>query len=288
MMQVSLALFGLTTEQYAELAVHSEQAGIEGIWLSDHLLTPATFAAKYPYSDTKHPGYGTETVLNDSWVAIAYMSALTTRLKFGTGVFILPLRSPFVTALALATASRFSGERILFGVGTGWMREEFDAAGEDFDSRGARFEECLDVIAALLTGDEVEYHGRYFDFAPISIGGPPITTLPVIFGGVTDVALRRTVRRGDGWYGPVCSLEETRATTDALDRRRSDSPLADRPLVHHPRLVGPATYETLERYREAGYQRVVVSGGALLKGLDSAAARADAIDAVMDAARRLS
>jgi probable F420-dependent oxidoreductase len=287
-MKVSLTLFGLDPQLYPELAVHCEDIGVETLWLSDHLLTPATFGADYPYSESGRPGYDTSTILNDVWVLIAYLSAITKNLQFGTGVFILPLRSPFVTALSLATACRLSQDRLLLGVGSGWMREEFDAAGEDFDARGRRLEECLDVIAGLLTGAEFEYHGQFFDFAPAAIGGAAVARLPVVFGGVTEVVLRRTARRGDGWFGPVCSLEESRATADALDRLRKEGPLAAQPLIHYPRLVGEPSYENLERYREAGFDRVVLSGGPLMAGLDSPAARADAIDAIVGDALKLS
>jgi probable F420-dependent oxidoreductase len=286
-MKVSLTLFGLNPLLYPELAVHCEEIGVETLWLSDHLLTPATFGADYPYSESGRPGYDTRTTLNDVWVLIAYLSALTKNLQFGTGVFILPLRSPFVTALSLATACRLSQERLLLGVGSGWMREEFDAVGEDFDTRGGRLEECLDVIEGLLTGAEFEHHGRFFDFAPSAIGGAPVSRLPVIFGGVREVVLRRTARRGDGWFGPVCPLEESSATADALDRLRDDGPLAGKPLMHYPRLFGEPTYENLERYREAGFDRVVLSGGPLMAGLDSRAARADTLEAIVGDALKL-
>jgi probable F420-dependent oxidoreductase len=286
-MEISLTLFGLDARLYPELAVHAEKAGLEILWLSDHLLTPATFAAEYPYSDTGRPGYDTSAVLNDVWVLIGHLAALTERLRFSPGVFILPLRSPFVTALALATASRLSGGRVLLGVGSGWMREEFDAAGEDFDRRGGRFDESLDVIRGLLTGEEFEYHGEFFDFGPASIGGPPVADLPTIFGGLSAAALRRLARRGDGWFGPVCTLEQSRATAATLDNLRAQGPLAHRPLVHYPRLAGRATRQNLESYREAGFEHVVVSGGPLLSGLESAAARGDMIEALAAAAAEL-
>src|SRR5687768_593287 len=135
-MQVSLTVFGLDPTLYAELATVCDTAGVEVLWLSDHLLTPASFAAEYPYSDSGRPGYDTATTLSDVWVTIGHLSAITSRLRFSPGVLILPLRSPFVTALSLATASRLSGGRVLLGVGSGWMREEFDSVGEEFDTRG--------------------------------------------------------------------------------------------------------------------------------------------------------
>jgi probable F420-dependent oxidoreductase len=286
-MELSLTVFGLTAELYPELAVQAEASGFEMLWLSDHLITPATFAADYPYSDSGKPGYDTRTILNDVWVLVGHLSAVTSRITFGSGVYILPLRNPFVTALAVATASRLSQGRVALGVGSGWMREEFETVGADFDTRGKRLDECLDVLAGLFTGEEFSYRGTFFDFPAAGIGGPSVADIPIIFGGVTEVVLRRTARRGDGWFGPVCTLEESRATADRLDRLRTDSPLTDQPLVHYPRLVGDWTYNNLARYRDAGFERVVLSGGGVLGALHSPAARADALEEVAEAARRL-
>lgn len=286
-MELSLGVFGTDPTTYGDLAVVCDEAGVEVLWLSDHLLTPRTFAATYPYADTGLPGYDTATTLNDVWVTIGHLAAVTTRLRFSPGVFILPLRSPFVTALALATASRLSRGRVLLGVGAGWMREEFESVGEDFDTRGARFDECLDVIERLLTGSEVEYHGTFFDFGPAAIGGDPVPRVPTVFGGSTPAAVRRVVRRGDGWFGPFCPLEESLATMRLLDERRADSPRADDPITHYVRLVGPPTRETLGRYRDAGVEHVVVSGGPLFAGTVSSEQRADTIRGLTAAAHEL-
>lgn len=276
-MQVSLTVFGLDPTSYGELARCCDAAGVEVLWLSDHLLTPATFAAAYPYSDTGRPGYDTATTLSDVWVTIADLAARTTRLRFSPGVLILPLRSPFVTALSLATASRLSGGRVMLGVGSGWMREEFESVGEDFDTRGPRLDECLDVISGLLTGAEVEYHGRFFDFGPAAIGGAPVRDVPVVFGGSSRAALRRLARRGDAWFGPAVGLEQSRATVRELDRLRGEGPRAGEPITHYVRVVGPLIRSTMDAYREAGFEHVVVSGGPLLAGTSSRQQREDLV-----------
>jgi probable F420-dependent oxidoreductase len=279
-MRISMNLFGLEPARYAELAMAAEDAGLDTLWLSDHLVTPSAYAAEYPYSENGLPGYDHTLGLNDVWVTIAHLAALTSRLRFGPGVFILPLRNPFATALSLATLSRISNGRMQFGVGSGWMREEFDVVGEDFDTRGARFDEDLDVIAGLLTGELFEYHGEHFDFGPAGIGGAPVTDLPVVFGGTSKAALRRLARRGDGWFGPVCELEESVATRTEVEELRAQGPRAGDPITYHPRLVGPIERANVVRYEDAGFEHVVVSGGPILKGLTSSAQRIDAVSAL--------
>lgn len=276
-MDLSITLFGSAPAMYAEVAVQAEAVGVRSLWLSDHLVTPATFAATYPYDSTGIPGYDLTTPLNDVWVLAGYLSALTSRLTFGSGVFILPLRNPFTVALAVGTAQRLSAGRMLLGVGAGWMREEFDAVGEDFDTRGPRFDECLDVIDGLFAGGEFAYSGQHYAFPPLGLGGPPVGPVPTVFGGVTAAALRRTARRGDGWFGPVCPLADTMGTVRCIEALRAEAGTADRPFTYYPRVVGDLTLDTLRRYRDAGLDHVAVSGGQLYRGLDSAAARDDAL-----------
>lgn len=283
-MKISMNLFGMESAQYSELAVYADQAGLDTLWLSDHLLTPGAYAAEYPYSDNGLPGYDHALALADVWVTIGHLAAVTERLTFGPGVFILPLRSPFVVALALATVSRLSGGRVQLGVGSGWMREEYEAVGEDFDTRGPRFDECLDVIEGLLSGELFEYHGRFFDFGPSGIGGAPVPEVPLVFGGTSKAALRRTARRGDGWFGPVCELEEAVATRARLEEMRAEGPRAGDPIAYYPRLTGMIDAANVRRFEDAGFDHVVVSGGPLLKGVTSPAQREDIVRGISELA----
>lgn len=179
-------------------------------------------------------------------------------------MLILPLRSPFVTALSLATASRLSDDRVLLGVGSGWMREEFEHPGEDFDTRGPRLDECLEVVDGLLSGAEFS------------------TTVDS-----STSALRRLVRRGDGWFGPSIGLSESVAAAAESDRLRADSPRPTEPITHFVRLFGPASSRKLSAYQEAGFEHVVVSGGPLLKGADTTRQREDLIHNLTEAAGEL-
>ncbi|MGH3757467.1 LLM class flavin-dependent oxidoreductase [Actinophytocola sp.] len=287
-MQISLTLFSLSPELYAEVAVIAEEAGIESLWLSDHLVTPTGFDTTYPYHDkpAESPGANAPAwavqqlrdapILVDQWALISHLSALTSTLRFGSGTHILPLRNPFVTALATATAHRLSQGRLLLGVGSGWMREEFQTVGESFDDRGARLEECIDVIQGLHAAEPFQYHGTHFDFGPAAIGGDPVD-VPWFFGGLAKRAIRRTIERGAGWFGPPCSLEESVSARDYLDKLREDSPLADNPLIHYPRLVGEWDEKAFSGYRAAGFDRLVVSAGGPLSAMTSAQERQEAI-----------
>jgi alkanesulfonate monooxygenase SsuD/methylene tetrahydromethanopterin reductase-like flavin-dependent oxidoreductase (luciferase family) len=165
-------------ERLAELAVAAEELGFGTAWLPDHLLPPAPFG----------PTYGG---VYEPLVTIGFLAARTTRIRFGTSVLVLPMRSPYVVAKQAATLHRLSGERIVLGVGAGWDATEFAAVGTSFADRGRRTDEGLEIIRGLFAGED-----RDGVFEP-KLRAP----LPIMIGGTTGPALRRAARFGDEWQG---------------------------------------------------------------------------------------
>ena len=188
-------------EQLLGIARAAEEAGFHGVLLSDHLFFPGRLASRYPYSADGKPAFDGTTPFPDAWTTIAAMAAVTERLHFATMVYILPLRHPLEVAKTVGTAALLSGGRVALGCGAGWIREEFDALGVEFETRGARMNEMLDVLRKAWTGKMVEHHGRFFDFAPFQMSPPPPAQVPVYVGGLSPAALRRAARLGDGWIG---------------------------------------------------------------------------------------
>src|SRR3954454_5521684 len=128
-MKFSMQLFGCGADEYLPLVERAEQLGFECVWLADHVVTPLAFEKKYPYAASGDPGFRPETPLSDVAVTLAYVAARTSRIRLGTGVFVLPMRNPFHVARAWAALQTLSGGRAVLGVGAGWMEEEFDAVG---------------------------------------------------------------------------------------------------------------------------------------------------------------
>src|SRR5581483_1658981 len=133
---------------------------------------------------------------------LAFLAGVTDRLYLGTGVLILPQRSPVLCAKESATVDALSGGRLELGIGVGWLREEAEAVGTSFDDRGARTDEAIEVMRALWSEREATFHGKWttFDRAksypkPARSGGPPIHV-----GGHSRAAARRAGRLGDGWF----------------------------------------------------------------------------------------
>jgi probable F420-dependent oxidoreductase len=239
-------------EQLVELAKGAEAAGFDGVLLSEHLFVPEDYAAKYPYSDTGRPDFDSETPFPDVWVTITALAAATHRLRFATMVYILPLHHPFEVAKAVGTAAIFSDDRVILGAGAGWMREEFDVLGVEFATRGKRFDESIEVMRRLWTGDMVEHRGEVFDFAPLQMSPPPRKPVPIYIGGATKAALRRTARLGDGWLGAGNTLDEAAAILRELSRLRADAGREKEPFEAVAPLVEPFDRDALCRLSDLG------------------------------------
>ncbi|TDE30850.1 TIGR03619 family F420-dependent LLM class oxidoreductase [Nonomuraea mesophila] len=191
------------TDQFVELARAAERCGFDTLTLSDHLFY-ADFETPYPYSKSGRPRWNARTHWPDVWVTIGAMSAVTTSLRFAPNVYIAPLRDLFTVAKQVSTAAVLSRERVTFGVGVGWCKEEFVATGQDFHTRGRRLDEMLPVLRELWAGETVTLDG----LPALSISPVPAGRVPVHVGGDSEAALRRAARLGDGWIGNRIYTEE--------------------------------------------------------------------------------
>ena len=235
-----------------EMARAAEECGWDAITVSDHVVMPEKIESPYPYSPDGAPRWRTPQNWPDPWVTIGAMSAATKRLRFFTNVYILPLRHPFHVAKAVGTAAVLSGNRVSLGVGMGWMKEEFDLMGPDFRSRGRRADEMIEVMRKLWTGDVVEHHGRFFDFGRVQMLPAPGQPIPIYVGGVSEPALRRVARLGDGWISDIHSVEELGEVISRIRRYREEYGRASAPLE----VIGSAS----DAFDLDGYRRMEAVG----------------------------
>ncbi len=208
----------LDVEQLLAIAPVAESLGFAGLTLPDHLFLAEQIDSAYPYSASGDVSWPTDGPWPDCWVSIAALAQITQRLRFTTSVYVGPLRDVFSLAKSVGTAAAFAPGRVACGLGAGWMREEFDTVGQDFETRGPRFDEMLDVLALLWSGEVVEYHGKHIDFAPLRML-PAASTVPTWIGGNTPAALRRAARC-DGWIGTYTDLDDVRSMITTLSARR--------------------------------------------------------------------
>lgn len=267
-------------EQLLDIARSAEEVGFEGVLLSDHLFFPEKLGSKYPYAPDGRPGFEAHTPFPEPWTAIAAMAAVTRRLRFGTLVYIFPLRNPLELAKATATVACVSAGRLAIGAGAGWMKEEFDALGVDFRTRGKRFNEMIEVMRKLWSGGMVEHHGEFFDFDRLQMSPPPPAPIPIWIGGNSKAALRRAATLGDGWAGSGHDLESASVILAELERLRVEARRSDRPFETVVPLAVPPDVDTLRRLADAGASGTVNYPFALTIGPTST------LQAKQDAMRR--
>ena len=286
-MNVGLSVYDIAAPDLLDLARAADEAGFHGLWLGEHLVLPVDYASEHPttHDDDAHqhitgPIISPETELVDPLVALAAVAGATTRIRLATGIYILPLRHPLVTARAAATLQEASGGRFMLGVGAGWLEEEFAALDVPFAERRQRVTETIDIMRAAWRGGPFEYHGERFAFGRIQLSRRPVD-VPLIMGGNTPKSLDRAARLGDGWFssGTPSFHDAVRLRNDLLDLRARHG--LDAPFRCYFR-VESADPALLDRYRAEGIEDVVVWADQLWPATGPFHAKRDALLAAAD------
>lgn len=233
-----------------EIAQHAEAAGFESLWAGEHVVFPDPQVPPSPAAP--------DARFLDPIVALTFLAAHTRRVALGTGIIILPQRNPLVLAKALASLDVLSDGRLIFGIGAGYLEPEFRALGVSFKDRGARTDEYLAAMRAIWTQSEPAYHGRFVSFEHVQ--AQPQRTIPVVVGGHSPSAYRRTIQQGNGWFGWSLDIDEaTKALGDLAEAlKRYDRPRElgklEISLTPPP---GRITLEQARRYAELGVDRLI-------------------------------
>ena len=246
---MKIGLYGINTglnadrEAALRFARTAEAANFESLWTGEHVVAidpqrpPSPVVPDTPSIDT---------------IATLALSPSATAHPLASGI-LLPQRNPVVLAKELAGIDVLSGGRLIFGVGAGYVKEEFDTMSVPFEERGPRTSEHIEVIRTLWTSDKPEFSGQFTSFSGIQSYPHPVQQPhpPIVIGGSSPPALRRTITQGNGWYGFMLDVEG----------RRAVQPRGDRSQVERPEHLGPSNLdspaaashrETVERFAEAG------------------------------------
>jgi probable F420-dependent oxidoreductase len=204
------AIAFLPTDQVLPLARASNDAGYAGMYLSDHLFNPRDLTSRYTYSvhEDGSPGWEKETMWPDPMCVASALAMACPNLTFTTGVYVAPVRDLITVAKTVGTAAYLSGNRVRLGVGVGWCREEFEQTGQDFTTRGKRLDEMIRALRALWAGGWVEFHGEHYDVPPCQMNPTPTQPVPILGGGHSGPAMRRTAALCDGWIAAGAYSEE--------------------------------------------------------------------------------
>jgi probable F420-dependent oxidoreductase len=246
-------------------ARHAEELGYESLVLPEHPLVIGSYSSRYPYGRSGRMPLANDCPVPDPLDLLAFIAACTTTLGLSTGVLILPAHHPVILAKRLATIDALSLGRVRLGIGVGWMREELEACGAEFESRGRRTDESIDVMRLLWSdsgADGASYEGEFFRFENAHCFPKPVRTggIPIHVGGHSPASVRRAARRGDGWQPLGLTGEEL---ADALSLFRKEASAAGRDpdslevtLSTGVPVVSP---ESIEKARAEGATRLVVA-----------------------------
>ena len=209
-MQFTMSVAMSQPQDFAALARTAEECGFDQIAVPDSIFWSEQVSSAYPYTGDGSRMWNESTPFVDPFQAVAAMGSVTERIRFCTHVIKVGVRDAVLLAKQVQSAAVLTGGRFTFGAGVGWLREEFEWCGQPFEKRGARVDEELEAVQALLTGDWAEMSGEHVQFGRIKMAPPPPTRVPIYVGGHTDVALRRTVRFADGWTSAMITYDELR------------------------------------------------------------------------------
>jgi probable F420-dependent oxidoreductase len=261
------------------LARGAEERGFHSLWAAEHAVLFDEYASRYPYSADGRIPMGGEHGPLEPFGTLAFVAGVTSRIRLGTGVCLVPQRNPVYTAKEVSTLDWISAGRLDFGVGVGWLAEEFEAVQAPFERRGDRCRAYLEVMKRLWCDPVSSYEGPFYTLPPCRQYPKPIQQPhpPIHFGGESDAALRRVADLGQGWYPFSIDPDELAARLARLDamlakrgRGRKDIRLTVCPYLR------PADLDLVKRYRDVGVDEVVLlifasSEGELQAGLDTLA-----------------
>jgi probable F420-dependent oxidoreductase len=177
----------------------SERAGLDSVWVYDHLLTPVEVRSAYPYAPDGVYHESPDTPFFDPLALFGILAARTDRIRIGAEVFVAPYRHPIVLAKTLATIEQFAPGRLVCGLGAGWMEEEFAAVGVSFERRGPRLAEYVKALRTIWSGEPTGFDGEFYSWPASGFLPAPTVPITILMGGHADVALRRAARIADGF-----------------------------------------------------------------------------------------
>lgn len=194
-----------SVDQMVGLAQYAESLGVESAWTFEHAMVPVDYQSKYPYSQDGKMGAQPETNFIDPLIALTAVAANTKTLRLGTGINIVSQANPLLLAKQAASLDLVSNGRFMLGAGIGWLREEFDAMGVPFERRGARFDDYIEAMKKVWSGDVVEHQSDFINWSgfksyPLPVQKPGI---PIIMGGTKGKVYERIAKHGDGWFAPA-------------------------------------------------------------------------------------
>ena len=257
---MKFGLFGInmgpcsTPEASARVAQAAEAAGFESVWAGEHIVLPEPQEPPSPLPPT-YP-------MLDPNIAFAFLAGQTKTIRLGTGIIILPQRNPLVLAKEMASLDVLSNGRLIFGVGIGYLKPEFEALGIPFGHKGPRTLDYLEAMQAIWSQDKPSYQGEFTSFRNVQALPRPVQTPhpPIVFGGMTPQAFQRSVSHGNGWYGFALDVDGAQKCLAGLEQAQQNnarpSGLGELEISVTP--MGNMDLDTAKRFADIGVDRLIL------------------------------
>ena len=243
---------------YAPLALAAEEAGYATFLVPDSVCYPQSSDSKYPYTESGEREFLENKPFLDPFSLIPALGAVTKRLRFATFVLKLPIRSPVLVAKSVTSVAVLTGERLSLGVGTSPWPEDFRVTFQDWETRGKRMDEMIEIIRGLTRGDFYEFHGKHYELPSIKLCPVPERPIPILIGGHADAALRRAARLGDGWMYAGGSDQDLARCIERLNAFRKEYGRESAPFEIHASSLHAYQLDGVRRLEDLGVTDLVV------------------------------
>jgi len=257
-MRFSYAESMIDPAQYVPLAIAVDRAGYTSFTIADSIIYPKESDSKYPYTPDGNREFLDGKPMIDPFVLTATLAAVTERLRFTTFVVKLPIRQPVLMAKQAMSLAVMTGERFGFGIGLSPWPEDYAVTGTEWKARGRRFDEMIEIIRGLETGEYFEYHGEFYDFQAIKMCPAPKKRIPLLIGGHADAALDRAARVGDGWMHAGGDAGELKRYLAKLGDYRKEYGREKQPFEIHVISMDGFTIDGVKRLEDMGVTDTIV------------------------------
>lgn len=258
-----IAAIALTEPSFfVPLAVAAEDAGFDVVAVPDSIAYPRESDSTYPYTPDGRREFLEHKPVVEPLISIAAMAAATRRVTFVTNVLKMPIRHPVILAKEVSTLAVLSGERLALGVGSSPWPDDYEMVGLPWAGRGRRFDECIEIVRGLTTGDYFSFTGTHYSFPAMKMNPAPRSPIPMLIGGHGEANLRRAARTGDGWISAGMSDEQLAATLDRLHALRAEHGRTAEPFEIHATTMDSFSADGVRRLAERGVTHTMGGFGA--------------------------
>ncbi len=236
---------------YLPLARAAEANGFAGFTIPDSLIYPKASDTSYSYTDDGGREFLENKPFVESFILATAIGAATTTLELTTNVVKLPVRPPLYSAKLAASVAAITGDRFNFGVGLSVWPEDYAAMGVDYARRGKRFDECIAIVRGLCAGGYFEFHGEFYDIAPVKLNPVPGKPLPILIGGHSDAAFKRAAHH-DGFMFAGGGPDVLAPMIAKINEARTDAGTSSKPFRIFATAMGDFSPDMIKRMEDLG------------------------------------